>query len=47
MNFMPVIAAVLSYVILGEDIETYHVIGTVVIVSGLVAINLTRGKKSQ
>ncbi|CAH0529299.1 DMT family transporter [Vibrio hippocampi] len=46
MNFMPVIAAILSYIILGEDIETYHVIGTVIIVSGLVAINLTRQKRS-
>lgn len=46
MNFMPVIAAMLSYIILGEDIESYHVIGTVIIISGLVAINLTRCKKS-
>ncbi|EGU48990.1 hypothetical protein VII00023_03613 [Vibrio ichthyoenteri ATCC 700023] len=46
MNFMPVIAAILSYIILGEGIETYHIIGTVIIVSGLFAINLTRHKNS-
>jgi drug/metabolite transporter (DMT)-like permease len=46
MNLLPVVAVALAATLLGENIESYHVMGGIMVISGVILSQIKRVRRT-